>query len=215
MPIDNDAMVHFLKALVRSESLPGQEKNAIDRVAAEMHHLGYDSIAIDIYGNLTGVINGAHSGPTLMLDAHVDTVGVAPGVPWHHEPFGATIDNNRMYGRGTTDMKGPLAAMLYAGAAADPAGLKGRVVFSVSVMEEVIEGYLLEPAVSQVRTRHGHHWRTLGPEADSRWPGPGRDSFYRHGPSRALIPTRAGHQCGAPDDGGHRCNRKRPPAGAS
>jgi putative selenium metabolism hydrolase len=54
-----------------------------------------------------------------------------------------------MYGRGTTDMKGPLAAMLYAVAAIEPAGLKGRIVFSVSVMEEVIEGYLLEPVMAR------------------------------------------------------------------
>jgi putative selenium metabolism hydrolase len=39
--------------------------------------------------------------------------------------------------------------MLYAVAAIDPAGLKGRIVFSVSVMEEVIEGYLLEPVISK------------------------------------------------------------------
>jgi putative selenium metabolism hydrolase len=54
-----------------------------------------------------------------------------------------------MYGRGSTDMKGPLSAMLYAVAAVDPAVLKGRIVFSASVMEEVIEGFLLEPAVSR------------------------------------------------------------------
>lgn len=149
MLIDNDAMVHFLKALVKTKSLPGHEKNAIELVAKEMNHLGYNSIAIDEYGNLSGVFNGADPGPTLMLDAHVDTVDVAPGVPWQHEPFGAVIDNGRMYGRGTTDMKGPLAAMLYAIAAVDQARLKGRIVFSVSVMEEVIEGYLLDPVVSK------------------------------------------------------------------
>ncbi len=149
MPIDNDAMVHFLTALVKTKSLPGHEKSAIELVAKEMSSLGYDSIAIDEYGNLSGVINGASLGLTLMLDGHVDTVDVAPGVPWQHEPFGAVIENGRMYGRGTTDMKGPLAAMLYAVAAADPARLKGRIVFSVSVMEEVIEGYLLAPVIAR------------------------------------------------------------------
>ena len=143
-----EAMTRFLQALVRTTSLPGQEKRAIERVAAEMARLGYDNIAIDDYGNLSGIVNGAHTGPTLLLDAHVDTVGVAPGVPWQYEPFGAVIQDGRMYGRGTTDMKGPLSAMLYAVAAVDPAGLRGRIVFSASVMEEVIEGYLLEPVIS-------------------------------------------------------------------
>jgi len=149
MPFAFEAMTKFLQALVRTKSLPGQEKNAIEMVAREMNDLGYDSIATDEYGNLTGVINGTHSGPTLLLDAHVDIVGIAPGVPWTHAPFGADIEDNRMYGRGTTDMKGPLAAMLYAIAAIDRARLKGRVVFSVSVMEEVIEGYLLEPVIAR------------------------------------------------------------------
>jgi len=149
MSIDFEAMIRFLKALVRTESMPGQEQRAIEQVAAEMSRLGYDNIAIDDYGNLSGIVNGAHAGPTLLLDAHVDTVGVAPGVPWQYEPFGAVIQDGRMYGRGTTDMKGPLAAMLYAVAAVDPAGLKGRIVYSVSVMEEVIEGYLLEPVMSK------------------------------------------------------------------
>ena len=149
MPIVFETMTKFLQALVQTESLPGQEKNAIELVAREMYRLGYDGIATDHYGNLTGIITGAHSGPTLLLDAHVDTVGVAPGVPWQQEPFGAVIRDSRMYGRGTTDMKGPLAAMLYAVAAADRDRLKGRIVFSVSVMEEVIEGYLLEPVITR------------------------------------------------------------------
>ena len=149
MSIAFETMTKFLQGLVRTKSLPGQEKSAIEMVAREMNDLGYDSIATDEYGNLTGVINGAHSGPTLLLDAHVDTVDIAPGVPWTHAPFGADLEDNRMYGRGTTDMKGPLAAMLYAIAAIGRAGLKGRVVFSVSVMEEVIEGYLLEPVIAR------------------------------------------------------------------
>ena len=149
MPVDYETMIQFLKALVRTKSMPGQEKQAIELVAAEMARLGYTGIAVDDHGNLSGVVNGTHAGPTLLLDAHVDTVGVAPGVPWQHEPFGAVIQNGRMYGRGTTDMKGPLAAMLYAVAAVDRARLQGRIVFSVSVMEEVIEGYLLEPVISK------------------------------------------------------------------
>jgi len=56
MPINNDAMVHFLTALVKTKSLPGHEKSAIELVAKEMSSLGYDSVAIDEYGNLSGVI---------------------------------------------------------------------------------------------------------------------------------------------------------------
>lgn len=149
MSIDFDSMTKFLQSLVQTQTLSGQEKPGIDLIAAEMHRLGYDQVTTDAYGNLIGLINGAHAGPTLLFDAHLDTVSIAPGVPWQHDPFGADIQDDRMYGRGTTDMKGPLVAILYAAAAAKKANLAGRIVVSASVMEEVIEGLLLEPIVSQ------------------------------------------------------------------
>jgi putative selenium metabolism hydrolase len=84
-----------------------------------------------------------------MLDAHADTVGIAPGVDWERDPFGAVIEKDRMYGRGTADMKGSLAAMLHAGAALDRTRIAGRIVFSASVMEEVVEGFPLEPVIKR------------------------------------------------------------------
>ena len=50
-------------------------------------------------------------GAGLMLSAHTDVVPVA-GQEWTKDPFKLTTEGNRLYGRGTTDMKGFLAAML-------------------------------------------------------------------------------------------------------
>lgn len=61
---------------------------------------------VSVVGRLEG--RGGQGGRSLMLNAHMDTVGVA-GMP---EPFSGTIRDGKLYGRGSYDMKGSLAAML-------------------------------------------------------------------------------------------------------
>jgi acetylornithine deacetylase len=58
--------------------------------------------------NVIGRLPGKGHGRSLLLNAHLDTVGVA-GMA---EPFSGTVVNGRLYGRGSLDMKGSLAAML-------------------------------------------------------------------------------------------------------
>lgn len=63
--------------------------------------------------NLIFEIKGAAEGPKLLVTGHLDTV--PPGnCPWQHDPFGAEIEDGLIYGRGASDMKGSVAAMLYA-----------------------------------------------------------------------------------------------------
>ncbi len=58
--------------------------------------------------NVVGVLKGTGNGRSLLLNAHLDTVGVE-GMA---DPFSAAVQNGRLYGRGAQDMKGSLAAML-------------------------------------------------------------------------------------------------------
>lgn len=146
-----DALTQLTQALVRLETLSGTEKPAVELAAAEMRRLSFDEVFTDANGSLIGIIVGQQPGPTLLFDAHCDTVGVAPGVPWQHEPFGAAIDGGRMYGRGTSDMKGAAAAMIYAAASADKTRLAGRIAVSISVMEEVMEGIALQSVMDIVK----------------------------------------------------------------
>src|SRR3954464_3846228 len=71
-------------------------------------------------------------GRTLMLCAHLDTVGVE-GMTDPHAP---RVDGGRLYGRGAFDMKGSLAAGMVAGAAAVGAGLRGDVIVAAVSDEE-------------------------------------------------------------------------------
>ncbi len=151
--IDNNRLIAFLQELVRQPSLSGQEAAVAGRVADEMRALGYDWVETDAYGSVVGVVQGAQPGPTLLFDAHTDTVGIAPGVPWRYNPYGAEIDTSTgkpvLYGRGSADMKGALAAMVHAAGSLERGALRGRVVVSASVLEEVLEGVALRAVMAR------------------------------------------------------------------
>lgn len=121
------------------------------RVAEVMQTLAYDRVWMDRAGNAIGVIQGEHSGPTLLLDAHIDTVGIAPGSEWRHAPFAGDVADGALYGRGSADMKGALAAMLHAAAGVDRGELHGRVGVCASVMEEVMEGHGLRVVMDDLQ----------------------------------------------------------------
>lgn len=149
--MDSENLIEFTQALVRCQSLSGQEQAAAQRVQAEMQALGFDQVWVDENGSVIGSIEGAQPGKTLLFDAHTDTVPIAPGVPWTQAPFGAHIIDDAIYGRGSADMKGALAAMIYAAAAVDRSQLRGRVVVSASTLEEVLEGAALRTVMAQIR----------------------------------------------------------------
>lgn len=82
--------------------------------------------------NVVGVARGTGGGRSLLLNAHMDTVGVE-GMQRPHEPL---IEGRRLYGRGSFDMKGGLAAILAAGAAARQSHLRGDVIVTAVIDEE-------------------------------------------------------------------------------
>ncbi|MCI0521676.1 MAG: YgeY family selenium metabolism-linked hydrolase, partial [Chloroflexi bacterium] len=136
----------FTQKLVRQRSLSGEEGAVIALIEAEMHTIGFDRVWRDENGSVIGEVHGALPGATILLDAHCDTVEANPA-DWAHDPFGGKILNGRLYGRGAADMKGALAAMLYAAAGLDRSRLAGKVAVSATVNEEVIEGVSLIPAL--------------------------------------------------------------------
>ncbi|MBU4427676.1 MAG: M20/M25/M40 family metallo-hydrolase, partial [Proteobacteria bacterium] len=75
---------------------------------------------------------------TLMFEGHTDVVTPGDISAWHYDPFGAEIVGRRMYGRGTNDTKGNLAAMLVAMAALKRSGVEmaGTIIGGVLCDEE-------------------------------------------------------------------------------
>ena len=76
---------------------------------------------------------GPSDAPALMLNGHLDVVGVEGMI---HEPFAADVRDSRIYGRGSADMKGGLAAMCAAAVSGVGSGPKRQIVIAAVADEE-------------------------------------------------------------------------------
>jgi len=87
---------------------------------------------------LAATLPGAGGGRSLLLNGHIDVVGVEPREQWSSDPRVATERDGRLYGRGVNDMKGGIAAMVVALESLQRAGvrLRGDVVFCTVTDEE-------------------------------------------------------------------------------
>lgn len=83
--------------------------------------------------SVVGVVRGSGGGRSLMLNAHMDTVG-AGGMT---EPFNPAVRDGRVHGRGAYDMKASLAAIMLAARAVRSLGLRGDVIVAAVADEEV------------------------------------------------------------------------------
>jgi putative selenium metabolism hydrolase len=128
-------MIDFLRRMIQTPSLSGEEGPMADLVAREMEALGYE-VDEDGMGNVIGRIKGG-KGRMILFDGHLDHI--QPGDPssWKHAPYSAEVVDDLVYGRGTVDMKGALAAMIYGCASAS---IEGEVVLTCVVHEETNEG---------------------------------------------------------------------------
>jgi putative selenium metabolism hydrolase len=131
-------LVVFAQRLVQTHSMPGQEAQVAAMIQAEMEGLGYDKVWLDEVGNVVGRIEGG-AGASLMFNGHMDHVDAGDPERWPHPPFGGEIHDGELWGRGAVDMKGALAAMVFAAGLAKKLGrpLGGDLYVSAVVQEEV------------------------------------------------------------------------------
>jgi len=140
-PEDQISLANFLRDLVQTPSPSTQEGAVAERIVTEMVDVGLRDVRVDRIGNVIGRIGPGH-GPLLMLNGHMDTVKVSDPSVWSRAPFGAEIEDGVLYGLGSCDMKGGLAAMIYGMKLLHDAGmaLRGDVVVACVVQEEPSEG---------------------------------------------------------------------------
>ncbi|RYL92750.1 YgeY family selenium metabolism-linked hydrolase [Sporolactobacillus sp. THM7-4] len=140
---EKEEVISLCEKLVNSQSYSGKEDKAA-KILKEYakKKLFFDEIFEDSFGNVGLVIKGALPGPTVLLDGHIDTVPVNTD-HWATDPFHAVIKDGKIYGRGTSDMKGSVSAMIVAAEKfAEKTGKQfpGKIVISCSVHEETFEG---------------------------------------------------------------------------
>jgi acetylornithine deacetylase len=153
-----DDLVQLLQALVRAPSVTGHEEPAQDVVERAFRDRG---LAVDRWEpspeevvpyrdhvgvfeslagrpNVVGRLAGSGGGRSILLNAHVDVVDPGDPALWSVDPYGGDVVGDLLYGRGSCDMKGGLAAYLIALDALRDAGvtLAGDVLVAATTGEE-------------------------------------------------------------------------------
>ncbi|MGL4860215.1 MAG: YgeY family selenium metabolism-linked hydrolase [Enterobacteriaceae bacterium] len=153
-------VVQTCQSLIRIQSYSGAEQGVVNFIEKLMQQYGFDEIHRDRYGNLVGGFIGKQPGKTLLLDGHVDTVP-ASAETWSKDPFGGELVDGKIYGRGSSDMKGAVSAMLSAAAffAKDSQRqFAGKIYVACGVHEECFEGI----AASEISARYRPDYVIIG-----------------------------------------------------
>ncbi len=143
MPHKEKEVVSICKKLIQNKSYSGEENNVTNEIKNICLQYGFDEVYIDKYGSVICKVIGNKPGKKVLLDAHIDTVPVGEEEKWTKNPFGGEVVDGKIYGRGASDMKGALAAMLVAVKNfkdKNKGDFSGEVVVAGVVHEECFEG---------------------------------------------------------------------------
>jgi succinyl-diaminopimelate desuccinylase len=117
--VAGDGVVELARELVRTETInpPGDEARAARILAARLESAGLEVVAHELDGpertSLVARWPGSGDAPALCLTGHLDTVPLG-GREWDHEALGGDVNGDRLYGRGASDMKAGVAAIVVA-----------------------------------------------------------------------------------------------------
>ncbi len=148
-----DNVVKLCQQLIKTKSYSGGE-GALAEVLKRYLTAHDFEVITDDYGNVIGHLKGKRPGKRILFDGHIDTVPVGDASDWTFDPFAAAISENRIYGRGASDMKGAVAAMI-CGAVnftqACDGDFAGDIYISCVVHEECFEGVAAQSVATIVR----------------------------------------------------------------
>ena len=194
-------LIKLCQELIQNPSNSGEEKGVAEAVKKNMLNMGFDKVHIDKYGNVIGCIVGKQPGKKILFDGHIDTVPVPNREKWTQDPYAGDIVDGKIYGRGTSDMKGQTSAFISACAffAEDcNKDFAGEIYCAGVVHEEIFEGiaareisayvkpdYVVIGESSELNLKIGQRGRgevvveTFGKPAHSANPHKGINSVYK------------------------------------
>jgi acetylornithine deacetylase len=151
--IDRKRTVELLKELVKIDSVnpslvtgaAGEEEIA-EYLRGWMEDHGLETKLIEVEPgrpNVIGVLRGTGGGKSLMFNGHMDTVGVDY---MEIDPFDPKIEGNKLYGRGSFDMKGGLAASM--------AAVEAIVKYDSELKGEVVIAGVCDEEFASIGTEH-------------------------------------------------------------
>lgn len=126
--------IKLLCELVKIPSHSREEKEVADFFQAHVEKMGFEA---NRFNNNVWIKGSkfSESKPTLLLNAHLDTVKPVSG--WTYDPYTPTVEGDRIYGLGTNDDGASLVSLLYAFAELDKMDCAYNLVFAASAEEEV------------------------------------------------------------------------------
>ena len=134
-------VLELARALISVNTVdpPGNECETAILIAEKLRAEGVEPLVYEVgprRANFVARIPGTGERPGLAFSAHFDTIGVETD-KWTTDPFGGEIKNGRLYGRGSADMKGGMAAMTVAALNILRSGnrLKGDLILTFSAAE--------------------------------------------------------------------------------
>lgn len=170
--------IRFLQRLVQEGSTRGNESKAQAIIIEKCRKLGltldiweigedvllkhpvFCSDRTDFSGNpnVVGILKGTGGGRSIILNGHIDVVPEGDRKDWQHDPFSGMLEGGKLYGRGSTDMKGGTVSLILAMEAIihSDIQLKGDVIFQSVIEEEsggagtlaaVLRGYTADGAI--------------------------------------------------------------------
>jgi len=175
---ERGATVALLQEWVQERSVQGEERSIQEKIAAHLTAMGLEVDMWVMEGeellnhpyfvsprnqfanspNVVGVWKGTGGGRSMILNGHVDVVPAGDEKQWEASPFSGAVIDGKLYGRGSTDMKGGNMAALLAIETLQALGvrLKGDVIFQSVVEEEsggagtlstILRGYRADAAI--------------------------------------------------------------------
>ena len=147
-------MTRFLRDLVKIPGESCDEEGHINRIAEEMHKVGFDKVVIDDMGNVLGYMG---TGKTLIgFDGHIDTVGIGNINNWKFNPYDGFESDEEIGGRGTSDQMGGIVSAVYGAKIMKDLGLlsdKYTVLVTGTVQEEDCDGLCWQYIINEDKVR--------------------------------------------------------------
>lgn len=143
--VRRDELVAFFRQLVQIRSFSGQETEMASLLADGLRFRGWNDVKIvgisPEHPNVLARIKGVEEGPTYTFNGHMDVIQPQDADRWPHQPFAGVIENGKLYGRGTVDMKSGTVSSFFAGLIFQSADIpiRGEVLFT-GVCDELING---------------------------------------------------------------------------
>lgn len=133
-----EEIIKLTQNLVRIPSTTGEEGDVAEFIARYLTKEDIPFQLNQVEGNRHNVIARLENdgNETILFNGHMDTVPIGDIDKWYEDPYSGVLKEGRIFGRGSSDMKGGLASMLVAMRLLKKMDLNVNVVFSAVVGEE-------------------------------------------------------------------------------